>query len=118
MNEETLIKSLGDFGIVATLFVVFMLGLFYTLFKFIPKAWKAHIELIAQMQEKFSKDLSEITSEHAVTNRGFLDEIKSLNKDHEKQNDILNKLDKKQDKIHDDIIACAIFINTSGIDKK
>jgi len=108
--EETIYKSLGDYGITATLFVVFMLGLFWAVFKYIPKAWKAHIDLIAEMQKSFSDDLSKITTEHAVTNRGFLDEIKKLNDDHDKQTKILEKLDRKQDEIHENIVSCAVII--------
>jgi predicted PurR-regulated permease PerM len=109
--DDSVFRAVGEFGATTTLFVIFMLGLFWAIFRYIPKAWEAHINLIKEMQNKFSEDLANITAESALTNKGFLDQIEIIHKDHEQINisqiqqiKILEKLDKKQDNISDEIL--------------
>lgn len=103
--EETIFRGVSEFGVVTTMFVVLLLSFLYALFKWLPKAWLAHLEAIKELQRKFSDDLTAITTEHSLTNNRFLKQIEKLNSDHERQNKILEKLSSVQDEIKNNILT-------------
>lgn len=125
--QEIFVKLLSEFGVIATLFIMLVIGMVYFFIKavkYFPKIIDKHFESIEKLAEdnntaqknsqlNFSKSLEAVTTENKIVTSGLLKQFEKQGADHEKllssleiATKVLTKIDRTQDVIYIEIKDC------------
>lgn len=93
--NDTLLQSMAEFGVLATLLTMFVITFIWFFTKYIPRLVEKHFEVLDKMHDKFSSNLEQVTNNNSSVNKGFLESIDKLGHEHEEQMKILREINGK-----------------------